>query len=38
MNWAEFNDPVSYMYLGGTVVSSLSPIQEVALYCTDFSH
>ena len=30
MNWAQFKDPVSYMYLAGAVVSSWSLTQEVA--------
>ena len=30
MNWAEFKDPVSHMFLAGTVVVSQSLTQEVA--------
>ena len=30
MNWAEFNDPVSYVCLAGDVVASWSLTQEVA--------
>ena len=29
MNWGQFKDPLRYMCLHGTVVSSLSLIQEV---------
>ena len=30
MNWSQFKDPVSYMYLAGTVVVSWCITQEVA--------
>ena len=30
MNWAQFKDPFSHMYLAGTVLSSWSLTQEVA--------
>ena len=30
MNWAQFKDPVSHMYLAGTVVASWSLMQEMA--------
>ena len=30
MNWAQFKDPASHMYLAGTVVASWSLTQEVA--------
>ena len=29
MNWTQFKDPVSYMFLAGAVVASWSLIQEV---------
>ena len=32
MNWTEFKDPVSHMYLTGTVVASWSLTQEVAVW------
>ena len=30
MNWSQFKDPISYMFLAGTVVASWSLTQEVA--------
>ena len=30
MNWAQFKDPVSHMFLAGAVVASWSLTQEVA--------
>ena len=30
MNWAQFKDPVSHMYLAGTVVASWFLTQEIA--------
>ena len=29
MNWAQFKEPVSHMFLAGTVVASWSLMQEV---------